>query len=167
MVFLDIVKTIGKGAARGGKWALDHAEQIADATQAAANTAEAGFTICNQISDAKERKRIRNQESCEQLGTNNEMIFTSIEEIENGIAELEKIFETSIQEIEQKYEDTYHQVEELKFDLNKSVSNLQSQLNQYKDENVAYQKLIKRKLIMSNVLGSVGIIIAILVAILV
>jgi DNA repair exonuclease SbcCD ATPase subunit len=163
----NIAKNVGKKAAQGGKWALDHAEQIADAAEVATNVTEVGVGIYDQISDAKERKRTvqSEQEYYAQLEKRNEDLHDRLNEIHEEITQLEEVWEKTFQTIEKKYDIIDTGVQELKIDVSTSITKLQTQINQSIEENIGYRKKLQGKLVLSNILLSLGIIIAVIIGI--
>lgn len=170
----DVAKTIGKGAASGGKWAFEHAEQIAD-------VAEVGIDIHNKFFASNEGNNPGKygQESSAKFEVENDVLQAVVQEIQAGISELEVVFETAIQEVDKKCDTAVTKAEELKLNLTKSVANLQEQLdknredlltyqkqmNQDREYFLAYQKHVNKMFVMVSIIGTIGIALATIIAI--
>lgn len=158
MGFASIAKSIGKAILKGGKWALDHSGEIAQA-------AEAGATLYNGLKKDGE-KALSEQEYYALLEEENANLNAVLKEINDGISELQNVFETAIESVEQKYEETTAELETLKEAHTKEITTLQNQLNQYKEENIALQNKNKKQFMILSIAGAIGIVVAILLAIL-
>ena len=146
---------------KGGKWAFNHAEQISDAV-------EAGHDIHSNISDIKKKKAdaTGDAEYCQMLETENENLVQFLNEIQNNILVLGNAFESTVNDIEQKYEEVHTEIKELRLELNTQVTNLQNQLEMYRKENAIYQQKQKKRLLICTVALCIGVVTAIVLAIL-
>ena len=171
-----VAKTIGKGAMNGGKWAFEHADQLADVT-------EAGINIHNKFFASNEGNcsNKNEQERSAECAVENDVLQSVVQEIQTGISELEKIFETAIQQVDKKCDVAVAKAEELKLDFTKSVENLQEQLDKNREELLAcqnqmnkdreiflaYQVQVNKRFVMTNIIGTIGIVLATIIAIVV
>ena len=158
MGFADIMKGIGKTISVVGKWALEHSGEIAQ-------LADTGIAVHNELSEGK-----KNQENVQQyyalLEEENNTLKTVLQELGDNISELGNVFETSIDGIEKKYENVLVDLETLKQKHTESFDSLQNQMNLYREENAALQKKVNKQLVSMGVIGGIGIVAAILLAVL-
>ena len=161
MGFSSILSGIGKAIAKGGKWALEHSGAIA-------NIAQTGASVFGDLSEneAKKRQAQAEQEYYYMLEEENSNLKNVLQEINEGVSELQNAFETTIDGIEKKYGDLSAELKTLKQEHTETIDSLQNQLTLYKEQNTALQNKMQKQLIMMSVIGGIGIVIAVLLAVL-
>ena len=157
---MGIWSTIGKGIAKGAKFAFEHRKEIEEATTTVKDTASFVSEMSQRKKDSKSEK-----EYYAILEEENEKLRSAIPEISQGIAALEELYEGKIQELEEKADVTATEIASLKESTEESLRTLKKDLDKAVLAQANYRKIDERKFLGLAICSGIGIVIAVLLAI--
>ena len=158
---MGIWSTIGKGIAKGAKFAFEHRKEIEEATTTVKDTASFVSEMSQRKKDSKSEK-----EYYAILEEENEKLRSAIPEISQGIAALEELYDTKVQEIEEKVDGTATEFISLKESTEESLKKLREDLKKVTLSQDNFQKNTNRLLMIIGVLAGFGVVLAVLLPIL-
>lgn len=157
---MGIWSTIGKGVAEGAKFAFMHRREIEEAAAAVKDTASFVSNIKQRKSEAKTEK-----EYFALVEEENEHLKSTITEMAEGIAALEELYNGRVQELESAMGDIGGDLTATKEDLGNQLKRLNENLTQLNKAWETYQKRMDARLLLISICGGVGILLAIILAV--
>lgn len=149
---------VGKAVGKAFKWIFKHSEEIG-------NIADVGIKVSSQISENKRSRRLEDEVTQSVLASAEEYEEASaaLSEIENDIKKLERLFET----FENKVTATQENCDKLSADVKSLQDELGITIHSLREQLDLYQRKTNRRLIAMGVFAIVGMVTAILLAIIV
>ena len=157
---MGIWRTIGKGVAKGAKFAFKHRKEIEEAATAVKDTASFVSEMKQRKSEAKTEK-----DYFSLVEEENEHLKSTIAEIAEGIDALEELYNGKVQELESAITDTSSDLTVTKEDFSNQLKQLSENLMQLKKTQELYQKKTNARLLLLSICSSVGVFLAIILAV--
>ena len=139
---MGVWSAIAEGVTKGAKFVSDHRETIKEAATAAQKTASV-------VSDMAQKRKASSSEKeySSAIEEENIRLKTAIQELAEGIAALEELYEKKIKELESRIGSTHEE------------------LVQVKEQQEEYQKKASFRFRLACICGGVGVLISIILSV--